>query len=84
MVAFDAAIRRGNARTNASDNRLLGQAFLHRSRVPLELAPINHVTRAERAAEVDELEHGVANGCSPWACRSGEIEPEQDDFGLAC
>ncbi|MCX4632880.1 hypothetical protein [Streptomyces sp. NBC_01443] len=84
VVAFDEAIRRGNARANASGNRLIGQAFLHRSRVPLDLAPIDHVTRAERAAEVDELEHGVVTGCSPWACRGGEVEPEQDDFGLAC
>ncbi|MFD3808060.1 hypothetical protein ACFWTC_31710 [Streptomyces sp. NPDC058619] len=67
---------------DASGNPLLGQAFLHRSRVPLSVAPIDHVTRSERdAAELDELENGVVNGCSPWACR-GE-EPEQDDFGLA-
>ncbi|MGW0578942.1 hypothetical protein ACWD25_23910 [Streptomyces sp. NPDC002920] len=46
MVAFDAAIRRGNARANASGNRLLRQAFLHRSRVPLDQAPIDHVTAA--------------------------------------
>ncbi|MFZ3548810.1 hypothetical protein ACODT3_24995 [Streptomyces sp. 4.24] len=84
VVAFDAAIREGNARANASGNPLLGQAFLHRSRVPLDLAPIDHVTRSERAAaELDELEHGVVNGCSPWACRGEEVEPEQDDFGLA-
>ncbi|MFJ6783579.1 hypothetical protein [Streptomyces yangpuensis] len=84
VVAFDAAIRKGNARANALGSPLLGQAFLHRSRVPLDVAPIDHVTRAERAAaELDELEHGVINGCSPWACRAGETEPEQDDFGLA-
>ncbi|MDO0936401.1 hypothetical protein QQY66_33630 [Streptomyces sp. DG2A-72] len=92
MVAFDAAIRQGNARANASGNRLLGQAFLHRSRVPLAQAPIDHVTAAEwaarqqelddRAAVVEELENGVVDGCSPWACR-GEAEPVQDDFGLA-
>lgn len=84
VVAFDAAIRKGNARANASGNPLLGQAFLHRSRVPLDVAPIDHVTRSERdAAELDELENGMVNGCSPWACRGGEAEPEQDDFGLA-
>ncbi|MEU6230929.1 hypothetical protein [Streptomyces sp. NPDC047042] len=92
VVAFDAAIRQGNARANASGNRLLGQAFLHRSRVPLDQAPVDHVTAAEwaarqeelddRAATVDELENGVAAGCSPWACR-GDAEPVQDDFGLA-
>ncbi|WP_217570500.1 hypothetical protein [Streptomyces sp. GbtcB7] len=92
VVAFDAAIRQGNARATASGNRLLGQAFLHRSRVPLDQAPIDHVTAAEwaarqqglddRTAVVEELEDGVVDGCSPWACR-GEAEPVQDDFGLA-
>ncbi|MFF4031691.1 hypothetical protein ACFYZ2_18395 [Streptomyces sviceus] len=92
MVAFDAAIRQGNARANASGSRLLGQAFLHRSRVPLDQAPIDHVTAAEWAArqqELDdpdaapvEMEDGVVDGCSPWAC-PGEAEPVQDDFGLA-
>ncbi|MFD8980487.1 hypothetical protein [Streptomyces sp. NPDC059564] len=82
VVAFDEAIRKGNSRANASGNPLLGQAFLHRSRVPLSVAPIDHVTRSERAAaELDELENGVVNGCSPWACR-GEENAEQDDFGL--
>lgn len=89
VVAFDAAIRQGNARANASGNRLLGEAFLHRSRVPLDEAPIDHVTAAERAAlhletgAADELEHGVVDGCSPWACRSDTDSPTQDDFGLA-
>lgn len=92
VVEFDAAIRKGNARANATGNRLLGEAFLHRSRVPLSEAPIDHVTAAEWAAmqqeltdsgpDLQELEQGVADGCSPWACR-GEVEPAQDDFGLA-
>ncbi|MGW4200345.1 hypothetical protein [Streptomyces sp. NPDC004726] len=89
VVEFDAAIREGNARANANGNRLLGQAFLHRSRVPLGEAPIDHVTAAEWAArqeEIDglnaaELEAGVADGCSPWACRGSD--PVRDDFGLA-
>ncbi|PZH00701.1 hypothetical protein C1I97_22920 [Streptomyces sp. NTH33] len=92
VVAFDAAIRKGNARANAAGNKLLGQAFLHRSRVPLSEAPIDHVTAAEWAAmqqeltntepALEELEQGVIDGCSPWACR-GEVAPVQDDFGLA-
>ncbi|MCX4776895.1 hypothetical protein [Streptomyces sp. NBC_01264] len=92
VVEFDAAIRKGNARANATGNQLLGQAFLHRSRVPLSEAPIDHVTAAEWAAiqqetstDLDELEQGVSNGCSPWACRGSEAETDlvQDDFGLA-
>ncbi|MGX4693717.1 hypothetical protein [Streptomyces sp. JNUCC 63] len=92
VVEFDAAIRKGNARANAAGNKLLGQAFLHRSRVPLSEAPIDHVTAAEWAAmqqeltntepALEELEQGVIDGCSPWACR-GEVAPVQDDFGLA-
>ncbi|MFD6343445.1 hypothetical protein ACFWF9_01800 [Streptomyces roseolus] len=84
VVEFDAAIRKGNARANATGNTLLGEAFLHRSRVPLGEAPIDHVTRAERAAldaaEAEAAELGVVNGCSPWSCRG---DAEQDDFGLA-
>ncbi|MET9104974.1 hypothetical protein [Streptomyces zhihengii] len=88
VVEFDAAIRQGNARANATGSRLLGEAFLHRSRVPLSEAPIDHVTAAERAAlqlgpeEAEVLESGVEDGCSPWACR-GEAEPlTRDGFGL--
>lgn len=94
VVAFDAAIRKGNARANATGNRLLGEAFLHRSRVPLDQAPIDHVTAAEWAAaqqqlgddttpDTEELEQGVVDGCSPWACRGSAPELTQDDFGLA-
>lgn len=66
-VDFDASIRSGNARATANGVPLLGQAFLHRSRKPLDKAPIDHVTRNERAAE-----SGDPDGCSPWSCRSGE------------
>ncbi|MFD8351470.1 hypothetical protein ACFV1X_21335 [Streptomyces coelicoflavus] len=92
VVAFDAAIRKGNARANATGNRLLGEAFLHRSRVPLSEAPIDHVTASEWAAmqqeltadgpDLEEWEQGVVDGCSPWACR-GETDQMQGDFGLA-
>ncbi|GHD79538.1 hypothetical protein GCM10010336_61750 [Streptomyces goshikiensis] len=90
VVEFDAAIRQGNARANAAGNRLLGQAYLHRSRVPLSEAPIDHVTAAEWAArqqgadapDATEMESGVVDGCSPWACRGEQPEPVRDDFGL--
>ncbi|CAM5328140.1 hypothetical protein SAVIM338S_00870 [Streptomyces avidinii] len=55
---------------------------VHRSRLPLGAAPIDHVTRAQRAAaELDELENGAVNGYSPWACRNAE-DAAQDDFEL--
>lgn len=68
-VEFDRQIRRGGARGEA----LRGQAFLHRSRVPLDVAPIDRVTRAEYAdAQLDLFEDGDPDGCSPYGCRSGE------------
>jgi hypothetical protein len=80
-VAFDKAIRKGGARGLP----LNGEAFLHRSRVPLDVAPIDKVTRrewAERqtdlleqladvAAGIDVDEDGDPDGCSPYGCRSG-------------
>ncbi|SDP40803.1 adenine nucleotide alpha hydrolase family protein [Actinacidiphila guanduensis] len=91
VVEFDAAIRAGNARANADGKPLLGTAFLHRSRVPLSEAPIDHVTAHERAAAQNnlsdtlaeaeaELELGEPDGCSPWSCRSGA--PVQDEFDI--
>lgn len=70
-VAFDEAIRKGGARGLP----LNGEAFLHRSRIPLAIAPIDHVTRAEwrdrQGNMLDELENGDPDGCSPYGCRSG-------------
>lgn len=79
-VDFDHAIRAGNARGNANGKPLLGEAYLHRSRLPLDEAPIDRVTAHEwRGRQTDvfgqvadaELEDGDPDGCSPWACRSG-------------
>lgn len=68
-VEFDRAIRKGGARGQPLD----GTAYLHRSRVPLDQAPIDHVTRTEwRARQGDLLaELGDPDGCSPYGCRSG-------------
>ena len=77
-VDFDRQIRKGGARGEA----LRGEAFLHRSRVPLDLAPINRVTSKEWADRQmtieDELaEFGDVDGCSPYGCRSGEPVDEK-------
>ena len=91
VVDFDAAIRQGNARANATGNRLLGQAYLHRSRIPLSEAPIDHVTAADRAAHQQPLtngesgaerllEDGATEGCSPWSCRSGPSDQSGYDL----
>ncbi|WP_255789145.1 hypothetical protein [Mycobacteroides abscessus] len=69
-VDFDRRIRKGGASANPLD----GEAFLHRSRVPLDLAPIDRVTRAEYAdMQLDLFEDGDPDGCSPYGCRSGEV-----------
>jgi hypothetical protein len=80
-IDFDAAIRRGGARGEA----LRGTAYLHRSRLPLDRAPIDRVTRSEwndRQVDVLDLvadqdsyeasEDGDSDGCSPYGCRSGQ------------
>jgi hypothetical protein len=76
-VAFDAAIRKGGARGLPLD----GEAFLHASRVPLDTAPIDRVTRNEwRGRQLDVFdavadrlaEDGDPDGCSPYGCRSGD------------
>lgn len=68
-VAFDHAIRHGGARGAP----LSGEAFLHRSLLPLDQAPIDQPTRAERrGTQLDLLaELGDPDGCSPYGCRSG-------------
>ncbi|HEU0130952.1 MAG TPA: hypothetical protein VFQ85_08185 [Mycobacteriales bacterium] len=71
-VAFDEAIRAGGARAHP----LKGEAFLHRSCVPLGIAPIDHVTSnewRERQVDLRDLlaEDGDPDGCSPFGCRSG-------------
>jgi hypothetical protein len=73
---FDAAIRKGGARGLP----LNGEAFLHRSRVPLTIAPIDKISAAEWKAgvpnergeqQVSLFELGDPDGCSPYGCRSG-------------
>lgn len=78
-VEFDAAIRAGHANANAKGQPLLGTAYLHRSRVPLDQAPIDRVTAHEWRKQqgdvfdaIADLEDQDPDGCSPWACRSGE------------
>lgn len=88
-VEFDAAIRKGGSRGLP----LNGEAFLHRSRLPLAQATIDRVTRtewndrqadlfdvlADAAAGYDPDEDGDPDGCSPFGCRSGEPVEETAD-----
>lgn len=80
-VDFDKAIRAGVARANEDGSPLLGEAFLHRSRLPLDQAPIDRVTAHEWKSRQPDIfdaiadaedEEGDPDGCSPWACRSGQ------------
>lgn len=79
-VDFDQQIRSGNARGNANGKPLLGEAYLHSSRLPLDQAPIDRVTWHEwKTRQTDifdqiadaQMEDGDPDGCSPWSCRSG-------------
>lgn len=83
-IKFDEQIRHGNARAIANGTPLEGEAFLHRSRVPLDQAPIDRVTAHEWSSRQTDVFEQVADaeteadqrGCSPWACRG---EDEEDD-----
>jgi hypothetical protein len=77
-VEFDRLIRNGER------DEFRGEQYLHRSRLPLDVAPIDRVTRREwrdrqltvfdavADAELEALEDGDPDGCSPYGCRSGE------------
>lgn len=77
-VAFDHAIRTGNARGTAQGSPLLGQAYLHRSCLPLDRAPIDRVTAHEWKQRQGSLLDLLADqeeeptGCSPWTCRGAD------------
>lgn len=71
-VDFDRQIRKGGVGRRPGDV-IRGEAFLHRSMVPLDIAPIDKIERKEyREAQLDLFEDGDPDGCSPWGCRSGE------------
>jgi hypothetical protein len=74
-VDFDRQIRKGGARKRAG--QLDGEAFLHRSMLPLDQAPIDRIERKEyRDLQLDLFEDGDPDGCSPHGCRSGlPVEP---------
>ncbi|MEU5613520.1 hypothetical protein AB0H03_33220 [Streptomyces sparsogenes] len=84
-VAFDYAIRSGNARGTAAGSPLLGQAYLHRSCLPLDRAPIDRVSAHEWKQRQGSLLDLLADheeepaGCSPWTCRGGD----RDAAGVA-
>ncbi|MEU6016921.1 hypothetical protein ABZ826_23590 [Streptomyces sp. NPDC047515] len=83
-VKFDGEIRHGNARAIANGTPLNGEAFLHRSRMPLDQAPIDRVTAHEWGARQTDAFEQIADaeaderGCSPWACRG-----EDDEYDAA-
>lgn len=67
-VAFDEQFRRAPG--------LDGERYLHASRIPLSIAPIDRVTRKEAGEAQTDLFDALADnddpdGCSPYGCRSG-------------
>ncbi len=76
-VDFDHRIRKGNARAKALGQDLRGEMFLHNSLLPLDEAPLDRLTRAERKAGAeqltfDELLESDVFTCSPFSCRGDE------------
>lgn len=65
-VEFDRRIRNGGASALKRGDRLLGEAFLHPARVPLDEADIDKPTRAELADRQPSLFGD--DGCNPFAC----------------
>lgn len=69
-VEFDRQIRKGGARKRAG--QFDGEAFLHRSMLPLDRAPIDRRELRElREDQLELFEDGDPDGCSPHGCRSG-------------
>jgi 3'-phosphoadenosine 5'-phosphosulfate sulfotransferase (PAPS reductase)/FAD synthetase len=84
---FDRRIRHGAARALDNGQLLRGEAFLHASRVPLDQAPIDHVTGPEwKSRQIDLFDaladEQVRRGCSPWGC-SGEDDETDDGWAGA-
>ncbi|UVF61159.1 hypothetical protein SEA_AOKA_36 [Arthrobacter phage Aoka] len=83
-VDFDARIRGGGARANANGSALRGEAFLHRSMVPLAEAPIERdsfkvwagrqgdvlqmLSVAEYEEKLSAEDRDGLTGCSPFSC----------------
>jgi hypothetical protein len=85
-AAFDKAIRAGSARATANGVPLRGQAYLRPSLKPLDEAPIDppgidRKYRHLRLVITGEQWEGDPDGCSPWACRSGQ--PSDNAAGRA-
>ncbi|MGH3860394.1 hypothetical protein [Actinokineospora sp.] len=91
-VAFDHAIRVGYPHATANGTDLRGNFYLHESLRPLDEAPIDHVTRPERAARQTDVFDAIADteagltdpdddpdteqGCSPFGCPSSDTWQE--------
>lgn len=94
-VEFDESVRHGSARATAQGQDLIGNAYLHRARVALPLAPIDHVTSAEWRSRqtdilhmlaVDEFEESLSDeedrelgGCSPFSCHGEDVEDDDEE-----
>jgi hypothetical protein len=85
-VEFDQQIRAGGARANANGSALRGEAFLHRSMLPLAEAPIGRdsfrawagyqgdalsmIAVSEFEEKLEAEDRDGLTGCSPFACKS--------------
>jgi hypothetical protein len=60
-VDFDRKIRAGHPHADAQGTAMKGRYFLHESRVPLDEAPIGHVTRREWSGRQLTIFDGIAD-----------------------
>lgn len=74
-VAYDRALRGPNARLLRRQGRLLGEAFLHADRIPLDEVDIDRVPRSEwkrRQGSFALTIEPTRPSCSPWDCHGEE------------
>lgn len=81
-VAFDHSVRSGGARGTHNGTPLLGKAYLHRSCLPLDQAPIDRVGAQEwkqrqgSLLDLIDRDEDEPAGCSPWTCRSDTADAQ--------
>lgn len=88
-VDFDAALRAAGSVYHSGDKAIDGDAYLHRARIPLSEVNVDRKTRAElkddqidifdaiKDVEYELAEEPELSGCSPFACRSDEIDLDE-------
>jgi hypothetical protein len=70
-VELDRSLRHGYPHATDAGQRLRGEYYLHRSCTPLDLADLDPPA-GQRRGHLQLADESDPDGCSPWACRSGD------------